>query len=95
MSERNEFAVRLKAWRQALDLTQEQVAWRVDKTSATICNWELGRSTPTIRVAATVAAKLGLTNLATLFGPTPQERWAKCQCLPSIEPPAADTGAPT
>ncbi len=68
MSEKNTIGARLARARMAIDLSQENLAERLNVTRQTISNWESGRSMPDIEMLKSLSAALGVPVEKLIYG---------------------------
>jgi transcriptional regulator with XRE-family HTH domain len=71
--EKSEFALRLRAAREAADLTQEEVARRADSGLRAYVRYEQGHAEPTGRRLVRIARALNVTAEHLVAGPVPAE----------------------
>ena len=71
----NSFGANLKALRKKSGLTQEELADRLEVTSKTISNWELGSFIPTVDDVKKLAEALGVSEQQLLAPDTRPSGW--------------------
>ena len=67
------FNEKIKEYRKKLNLTQEQLAEKINESRQTIVKWESGESEPTISIAKSIAEVFGVT-IEEMIGTTPKSK---------------------
>lgn len=67
------FARNLKAWRKRRDLTQSELAERMGASFVSVCNWESGKTSPTLTSVVKLSQALKVGPEALLNDVEPKE----------------------